>query len=89
MNLSPLDNPVWHALNSYHEHLAIRGDGAVRYPPDILGAAALPEKAAAAFGRLGWPGSRRRPSAGDAAAPALTPASAERTCTRFVHACQC
>lgn len=52
MNLSPLDNPVWHALNSYHEHLAIWGDGAVRYPPDILGAAALPENSRVGFTKL-------------------------------------
>ena len=43
MNLSPLDNPIWHALNSYHAHLAIRGEDAVRYPPDIIGAVALRE----------------------------------------------
>src|SRR5688572_22260856 len=43
MNLSPLDNPVWHALNSHHQHLAIRGEDAVRYQPDIVGAVAIPE----------------------------------------------
>ena len=52
MNLSPLDNPVWHALNSYHDHLAIRGDGTVRYPPDIFSAAATPENSSLEFTNL-------------------------------------
>jgi hypothetical protein len=30
MDLSPLNNPVWHALNSHHRHLAIQGDPARR-----------------------------------------------------------
>jgi ribosomal protein S18 acetylase RimI-like enzyme len=49
MNLSLLDNPIWHALNSYHDHLAIRGEGTVRYPPDILGAVAMPENSRVGF----------------------------------------
>lgn len=52
MNISPLDNPVWHALNSYHEHLAIRGDGTVRYPPDIFFAAATLENSSLGFMNL-------------------------------------
>ena len=52
MNLSPLDNPVWHALNSYHAHLAIRGDGTVRYPPDIFSAAATLENSRLEFTNL-------------------------------------
>ena len=52
MNLSTLDNPIWHALNSYHKHLAIRGDEAVRYPPEILGAVALPENSRVGFTKL-------------------------------------
>ena len=52
MNLSLLDNPIWHALNSYHDHLAIRGEGTSRYPPDILGAAALPENSRVGFTKL-------------------------------------
>ena len=52
MNLSPLDNPVWHALNSYHNHLAIRGDGTVRYPPDIFSAAATLENSSLEFTNL-------------------------------------
>ena len=52
MNLSPLDNPVWHALNSYHDHLAIRGEGAVRYPPDIFSAAATLENSSLEFTNL-------------------------------------
>jgi hypothetical protein len=43
MNLSPLDNPVWHALNSHHQHLAIRTEGAARYQPNFVGAVAIPE----------------------------------------------
>lgn len=52
MNISLLDNPIWHALNSYHDHLAIRGEGTIRYPPDILGAAALPENSRIGFMKL-------------------------------------
>ena len=52
MNMSLLDNPVWHALNSYHEHLAIRGDGTVRYPPDIFFAAATLENSSLGFMNL-------------------------------------
>jgi predicted GNAT family acetyltransferase len=52
MNLSPLDNPVWHALNSYHDHLAIRGEGAVRYQPDIFSAAATSENSSLGFTNL-------------------------------------
>lgn len=36
MNLNVLNNPGWHALNSKHSHLAIRGRLAVRYPSDVL-----------------------------------------------------
>ena len=49
MNLSQLDNPIWHALNSFHEHLAIRGEGAVRYQPDILGGVAMSENSSVGF----------------------------------------
>ena len=52
MNVSPLDNPIWHSLNNYHDHLAIRGEGTVRYPPDILGAAAMPENSRVGFANL-------------------------------------
>ena len=52
MNFSPLDNPIWHALNSYHDHLAIRGEGAVRYPPDIFSAAATLENSSLEFTNL-------------------------------------
>ena len=43
MDLTVLDNPAWHALNSHHQHLAIWGEIAVRYQPGILAGAALPE----------------------------------------------
>ena len=52
MNVSPLENPVWHALNSYHNHLAIRGEGTVRYPPDIFSAAATLENSSLEFTNL-------------------------------------
>ena len=52
MNLSPLDNPVWHALNSHHQHLAIRGEGAARYQPDFVGAVAIPENTNMGFNNL-------------------------------------
>jgi len=52
MNVSPLDNPVWHTLNSYHAHLAIRGQGTVRYPRDIFSAAATLENSSLGFENL-------------------------------------
>jgi ribosomal protein S18 acetylase RimI-like enzyme len=47
-----LDNPGWHALNSHHRHLAIWGDIAVRYPPDILVGASMPDSNRAGFDDL-------------------------------------
>ena len=41
MTLDLLDNPVWHALNSHHRHLAIWSKKAVRYQPGTLIAAAM------------------------------------------------
>jgi GNAT superfamily N-acetyltransferase len=52
MNLSPLDKPVWHALNSHHSHLAVWGEGAVRYQPDFVGAVAIPENTSIGFDNL-------------------------------------
>src|SRR5678816_1603330 len=52
MNSSPLDNPVWHALNSYHDHLAIRGEGAICYPQDMFSAAATLENSSFEFTNL-------------------------------------
>ena len=52
MNLSPLDNPVWHALNSHHQHLAIRGEDAVRYQPGLVGAVAIAENSSAGLDHL-------------------------------------
>lgn len=49
MNLSLLDNPGWHALNSHHQHLAIRGKIAARYPPDVLMGVAMPKYDQAGF----------------------------------------
>jgi len=52
MNLALLDNPGWHALNSYHRHLAIWGKVAVRYQPGTLFAAAMPENDIVGFSDL-------------------------------------
>ena len=52
MNLSSLDNPVWHALNSHHAHLAIRRAGAARYQPDFVGAVAIPQNSSVGFNNL-------------------------------------
>lgn len=49
MNTTLLDNPVWHALNSHHRHLAIRGNIAARYQPKTLMAAAMSETNTAEF----------------------------------------
>ena len=52
MNLTELDNPGWHALNSYHRHLAIWGKIAARYQPGTFIAAAMPENNPAGFSDL-------------------------------------
>jgi predicted GNAT family acetyltransferase len=49
MNLNQLDNPGWHALNSHHSHLAVRGEIAALYPPDIFIGAAMPENNSSGF----------------------------------------
>ena len=49
MNTTLLDNPVWHALNSHHRHLAIRGNLAARYQLETLMAAAMSEYNTAEF----------------------------------------
>jgi len=52
MNLSPLDNPVWHALNSHHQHLAIRAEDAARYQPGFVGAVAISENSSVGLNNL-------------------------------------
>jgi predicted GNAT family acetyltransferase len=52
MSLVLLDNPGWHALNSHHRHVAIRGKLAVRYQPRILMVAAMPENDSLGFDDL-------------------------------------
>src|SRR5215207_1490674 len=52
MSSSPLDNPVWHALNSHHHHFAIRREVAARYRPDVFLAAAMPENSTSGFSDL-------------------------------------
>ena len=52
MNLNDLDNPGWHALNSCHQHLSIRGEMAARYQPDTFQVAAMPQNSISAFNDL-------------------------------------
>ena len=52
MSLSLLDNPAWHALNSHHQHLAIKRKSASRYQPGIFPAAGMPENKPTEFGEL-------------------------------------
>lgn len=54
MNGDPLDNPAWNALNSHHQHLAIRKGIAARYQPEILMGGALFENTSSGFRDLGW-----------------------------------
>lgn len=41
MNLDLLNNPIWHALNSHHRHLAVRSKMAIRYQQDTFAVAAM------------------------------------------------
>ena len=52
MSLNDLDNPGWHALNSYHLHLSLCGDIAARYQPDTFMAVAMPENSISGFNDL-------------------------------------
>lgn len=52
MNLNDLDNPGLHALNSHHLPVSIWEDIAVRYPPDMFQAAAMPNSAISGFNDL-------------------------------------
>jgi ribosomal protein S18 acetylase RimI-like enzyme len=49
---APLDNPVWHALNSHHAALALGDALAKKYPPRVTPFAALAEPSEAAFRSL-------------------------------------
>ena len=49
MNFALLDNPGWHSLNSHHRHLALRGEVAARYKPEVTFGAAMPNYARAGF----------------------------------------
>jgi ribosomal protein S18 acetylase RimI-like enzyme len=52
-DLSPLDNPIWNALNSEHSALAL-GDGrAKRYPADIGPLSGLADQSPASYEALG------------------------------------
>lgn len=56
MDLSLLDNAGWYALNSHHQHLAIKGKAAVRYQPDVFfGAAVLENTRTAYWFSQRWP----------------------------------
>jgi ribosomal protein S18 acetylase RimI-like enzyme len=35
MNVNVLDNPIWSALSTHHAKLAVRAEGAARYPADV------------------------------------------------------
>ncbi len=52
MDFNLLDNPVWHALNSHHHHLAIWGGVAARYQPGIFVAAAMSNNSSREFDHL-------------------------------------
>lgn len=52
MNVSELDDVVWHSLNSFHRHLALRNQHAVRYPVDVFQAAAARGNSPSAFNDL-------------------------------------
>ena len=48
----PLDNPIWHALNTTHASFAVGGQLARRYPLEIAPFAALADTSSAAFTEL-------------------------------------
>jgi ribosomal protein S18 acetylase RimI-like enzyme len=52
MDITILDNPIWYSLNSYHRHLAIWGDIAARYQPDIAFGGGMSENTALGFDDL-------------------------------------
>lgn len=52
MNLSLLDNGIWHAINSYHQHLAIKGKSAGYYKQDVFFGAAMPANKPEEFSEL-------------------------------------
>lgn len=52
MDISLLDNPCWHSLNSHHQHLAIPGKISARYREDVFFAAALEKISPEAFDDL-------------------------------------
>jgi ribosomal protein S18 acetylase RimI-like enzyme len=49
---APLDNPVWHALNSHHARLAIGSGLARKYPPRVTPFAAFAAPSEAAYESL-------------------------------------
>jgi len=52
MDLKLLNNPIWHALNGHHRHLAIRGDVAARYEYDTFAVGAMPQSNARGYDDL-------------------------------------
>jgi len=52
MSAHILDNPMWHALRSHQQHLAIHGGMASRCQPDVAFGAAVAESSAAAYADL-------------------------------------
>src|SRR4051812_46351858 len=52
LDFAPLDNPVWHALTTRHQSLALVNGLARRYPGDVSPLAALDSPSSQAFADL-------------------------------------
>ncbi len=52
MNKSLLDNVIWNALTTNHQHLAIKGEKVVRYQPDVFMGVGLQGNEPGEFGEL-------------------------------------
>jgi len=52
MDLTVLDNPIWHALANEHNKFSLGGDNAKRYPSDVAPFAALKAGIPGAFNEL-------------------------------------
>lgn len=48
VSMTPLDNPIWHSLDSRHAYLAVGGESCRRYPPEVAPFAGLSESTAEA-----------------------------------------
>ena len=52
MNLEPLDNPVWFALNTHQQDFALGNSLVKRFPEDVLGFGAIETPTTEAFNAL-------------------------------------